>query len=524
MVRGGATRRRREWDAPVTLCLFTLVVYWLSLAPTITWQHDGADGGDLATAVAVGCVPHPSGYPTYLALAELFNALPLGGDVAYRLNVMSAVCAAIAVGLLGLAAGQSLSCLFPERNLQIASPKGRGESIPPGYVEVSAAVAALTFAFSTPFWSQAVIAEVYTLNALLVALLSWLALRVRAGSKSHLSWLCLATGLALGVHLSVMFVLPLIAAQVWPTYRRLSHGLRVGLLFLVLAGLSIYGLIPWRAISQPPLNWGGADRWGGFWWLVTGQAYRRYVFGLPWAYAGTRALALVQIIVRALAWWGLPVALWGWRLMVRHDRLLAVGSLLTVALIAVYALGYNTIDSYLYLLPALMLISLWLAWGLLDLFRLARSYLRGGRVAWTLLLLPALSAAFSFSAMSLHHDRTALDFAETALRQAAPDALILVDDDRHTFALWYARYALGQRPDVAVVNANLLDYDWYRLSLTKAHPDLLLARETGDLVRQNIERRPVYTVGDTLTLPDRFVIEVVGDSHRLRRVSTVAGP
>jgi hypothetical protein len=139
-------------------------------------------------------------------------------------------------------------------------------------------------------------------------------------------------------------------------------------------------------------------------------------------------------------------------------------------------------------------------------------------------LLPALSAAFSFSAMSLHHDRTALDFAETALRQAAPDALILVDDDRHTFALWYARYALGQRPDVAVVNANLLGYDWYRLSLAKAHSDLLLARETGDLVRQNIERRPVYTVGDTLTLPGRFVIEVVGDSHRLRRVSTATGP
>src|SRR5512136_2984111 len=97
----------RVWIEAAALGLLAAAVYWLSLAPTITWQHDGADSGDLATAVAVGGVPHPSGYPTYLALAELFRVLPLGGDVAYRLNLMSAVCAAAAAGLLSLAIGQS---------------------------------------------------------------------------------------------------------------------------------------------------------------------------------------------------------------------------------------------------------------------------------------------------------------------------------------------------------------------------------------------------------------------------------
>ncbi len=109
MAINGVTHARREWLWAAALCLLTFAVYWLSLAPTITWQHDGADSGDLATAVAVGGVPHPSGYPTYLAMAELFRSLPLGGDVAYRLNLMSAVCAAAAC-VAALATASDVVC------------------------------------------------------------------------------------------------------------------------------------------------------------------------------------------------------------------------------------------------------------------------------------------------------------------------------------------------------------------------------------------------------------------------------
>lgn len=514
---------RRESILAAGLILLTFVIYWLSLAPTITWQHDGADSGDLAAAVAVRGVPHPSGYPTYLIMGELFSRLPLGGDVAYRLNLMSATCAAAAVGLLGLATTQALWGPFPHSQLQRVILAGRQGVTALNSVEVSAATAALTFAFCGPFWSQAIIAEVYTLNALFVALLLWLALGARAGSLKHLGWLCLATGLALGNHLSTIFVLPLVAALIWPTYRQQGLGLRVGLLLLVLAGLSPYALLPWRAAAQPPVNWGGAERWDGFRWLVSGQAYREYVLGLPGAYVANRSLALLQIIARAFGWWGVPVAIWGWRLMLRHDPTLALGSLLTVGLISVYAVGYNTVDSYLYLLPALMLMSLWLAWGLLDLISLTQLYVRLRQAGWALLLLPVFSMALNFSAVSLRHDRTALDFAERALREAAPGAMILVDDDRHTFALWYARYALAQRPDVSIVNTNLLGYDWYQASLSKSHPDLALAQEAESLVRQNIHQHPVYTAGDTLTLSEHFVIEAGGDADQLGRVSPVTG-
>jgi hypothetical protein len=172
-----------------------------------------------------------------------------------------------------------------------------------------------------------------------------------------------------------------------------------------------------------------------------------------------------------------------------------------------------------------MLMSFWLAWGLLDLLRMAAPGLRRAGLAWALLILPLTSAVLNFPAMSLRDDRTALAFAEKALSQAEPNALILVDDDRHTFALWYARYALGQRPDVAIVNISLLSYDWYRASLAKAHPSLPLAPDAGDLVHQAIGNgRPVYGVGDTLTLPDQLTLEASQDADQLRRVSAASGP
>jgi hypothetical protein len=77
-----------------------LLVYLLTLARTLTWAHDGADGGDLIVAVLTGGVPHPPGYPTYLLLGSLFARLQVGAP-AFRLNLMSAVGAAAVVAVTG---------------------------------------------------------------------------------------------------------------------------------------------------------------------------------------------------------------------------------------------------------------------------------------------------------------------------------------------------------------------------------------------------------------------------------------
>ena len=82
---------------PLLAGALALGLYASTAAPWLTWEHAGADGGDLITAAITGGVPHPSGYPTYCLLGRLYALLPLGSS-ARRLNLFSATAAALPWG------------------------------------------------------------------------------------------------------------------------------------------------------------------------------------------------------------------------------------------------------------------------------------------------------------------------------------------------------------------------------------------------------------------------------------------
>src|SRR2546430_9415680 len=84
---------RARWLA-VPVCVAALALYLRTLAPSIAFLFD-----DSLEFQLVGyrlAIAHPTGYPLYTLLLKLFSFLPLG-DVAYRANLLSAVCAALTV-------------------------------------------------------------------------------------------------------------------------------------------------------------------------------------------------------------------------------------------------------------------------------------------------------------------------------------------------------------------------------------------------------------------------------------------
>jgi hypothetical protein len=109
--------------------------------------------------------------------------------------------------------------------------------------------------------------------------------------------------------------------------------------------------------------------------------------------------------------------------------------------------------------------------------------------------------------MNLSRDRAARDFIEAALVTAAPNAVILVGGDEPTFALWYTRYGLRQRPDVTPVNVHLYGFPWYQASLLRHHPALAAVAPQGavasaatlppleDFVAEAERRWPLYRAG-----------------------------
>lgn len=227
-------------------------VYLRTLAPTIMWY----DMGELTTAAYVLGIAHNTGYPLYLLLGKLFTLIPVG-DIAYRVNLMSAFFAALTVFAL---------CLV------VFELTGRRSA---------ALVAALTIAFSSTLWANATWAESYALNAFLTVLILLLLIRWKeSGRKTFLYLACLTFGLSLGNHHLILVIGVPVVYLLWHAQRteRRRLGWRqfldLGLLFL--AGFSVNLYLPLRASQNPPVMWADASDLRTFITMITtGMAQRR---------------------------------------------------------------------------------------------------------------------------------------------------------------------------------------------------------------------------------------------------------
>jgi hypothetical protein len=217
----------------------------------------------------------------------------------------------------------------------------------------------------------------------------------------------------------------------------------------------------WPRASSP---WGDVSTLSGWWTFVSGELYRGYVFGLPLAQTPARLAALLAVMMQQFTPLGMLGCMIGIAHMWRIRRDLAAASLISFALVMYFTLGYNTTDSFVYLVPALALGALWLAFGLSKV--VAR--LPVGLAA-LILLLPFAQLVFSYHALDLSGDRAAIEWAGRILRASPPQAIVLTERDEHTFTLWYAQTGLGLRPDVTVLDRDLWAYPPYRRLVEQEH-------------------------------------------------------
>lgn len=192
------------------------LVYFFSLGPSVGLE----DSGELITAAAGLGVPHPPGYPLWTMLSwlfcRLFSWVTWQGypNPAWAVAFASAAAGAAAVGVTALLITRSA------RDLLAAFGETDSEAI--GRVGwLSGIGASLAFAFSPVMWSQAVIAEVYALGALFIALTLLLAYRwLRRPQPKPLILLGLVFGLGLtNYQVLLLAALPialLVCFRRWP--------------------------------------------------------------------------------------------------------------------------------------------------------------------------------------------------------------------------------------------------------------------------------------------------------------------
>ena len=230
--------------------VFTFIVYVITLFPSLSPVGDGAE---MAVNAYLCGINHPPGYPLYTMISHFFTYIP-AGDIAFRINLMSAFFASLASVLIFL----SLYILLKS--------------------EISALSSALIYSFSYTFWKLSTCSEVFTFNVFIAAILIFILLywrdRLLKGMKKNrlLYLFSFVFGLSLCHHHTVILMFPAFFFLVLLTERKFfcDRRLLISLAFF-LAGLLPYIYIPLRA-GVLTMNW-GATGLDGFLGVVTRRGY-----------------------------------------------------------------------------------------------------------------------------------------------------------------------------------------------------------------------------------------------------------
>jgi len=173
----------------------TFAVYLLTLAPTVTFW----DCGELIACSYILGIPHPPGSPLYVLIGRIFTLLPIGGQIAFRTNLASALFSAL-TAVVGF-----LIVLTLCRRLKISTL----------FSCVAGLSGAFFLAFSNTFWSNAIESEVYAFSMFLMLLLLYLALLWMNYSHTPkgdrlLIFIAYLGLLSTAVHMTTYLVMPVI--------------------------------------------------------------------------------------------------------------------------------------------------------------------------------------------------------------------------------------------------------------------------------------------------------------------------
>jgi hypothetical protein len=415
--------------AALFLAFAALGIY--QAAPSVTT----GDAGEFAAAAAVWGVPHAPGYAAWTVLAKaLGTAVPLG-DWAYRANLLSALCAAVALALLS-------------------------DALRRWGASRAARVGAVVLLGLSPLWrEQSAVAEAFAPLALSGAGLLWLvaAAGERLLSPGPAAALGLVFGLGLGLHQTLVLVLPALLLAGLDKKGKWAPALGWAALGTVL-GFAVHLVIPLRALKSPPVDWDHATTSAAFWKLLLRRDYGTFALTVE----GARGFGFLELLsqlgrfVRALidAFGPAGVVLaavgalgWG-RSGLKMPAKAAAAWILTAGPLFLF-LGRPGFDAQtsgalerFYLLPLLGLVP-FLASGLSLLGARVPAFAAVAAVMACISMIPEALAS------SRRGDFMSYDYGRAILRALPRDSVLVMDGGDDTFySLSFLTAASGLRPDV----------------------------------------------------------------------------
>jgi len=494
-------RFREEKSHLVAVFFLILTVYLWSAPRTVVLEDDGL----FILAAYFNGIAHPPGYPLYTVLGHIMTKLPID-SVAFRVHMLSALFGSL--GCVGL--------WWLVRNLV------------PG--RIYAYTASLAFGFSQVYWSQAIIAEVYTLNVLLFLLLFILALRYSEQPDTGSARLVVLMGSLYGLGLSnhwplLVLSTPALLAVMWPRWRRLILQLPVGLPFMLL-GLLPYVWMVLRSQMDPEISfYGPIESWRDFWFVVSREGYAELDHSPSagwwdkWQFCGfvlresVQQLGPVGALFSAI---GLIGQWWIW------PRRIGVGLLLgyvcnTFLLIGLLGFDYELLHRNIfrvYPLIAYCVLSIWMGLGMYImtgwLIRRWGRHFRGNVVkVGTCIVVVGMVLLLNMRTNYRAEDDWAEVYAKVVLNTLEPDSVLFTDGDLDMNPLGYFNRIEGVRTDITLYSNKGICFS-NRFFFPRRDSHSVRKQKVNEFIIAT--KRPVYY---TYGLPHNFGFESYGLYNRI---------
>ena len=233
--------------------IFITVIPFIIYIITLEEKLVGGDTSSYAFQLPQMMVLPPTGYPVFSIIGKIFSIIPIG-ELAYRLNMISAVFGSLTILFLFLAINNITKNIM------------------------ASFTASLCFAFSFPYWHVANRLEFDTLNSFIIAVLLFAISRYNNNpSVKNLYFSSLALGFMLTNHPIAFFVMPsflILLILIKPAiFKRLRTTIICILLFI--APILSYSYVYIRSVQ----GFGPADTFLKLIYYVTGRNTEGEVFG-----------------------------------------------------------------------------------------------------------------------------------------------------------------------------------------------------------------------------------------------------
>ena len=482
--------------------LFVFIFYLFTLAPSVV----EIDTGELATVQAKLGIAHPTGYPLFTLLGHLFYLMPLHLRKIYQLNLLTAVWCSLAVMVFVYTAKLILDNVneFVPKKLLIQGkqrtknkkPSGRVTKVETSKYEISeikkylsAIFGGLILGFSKTFWIQGTSVEVYSLQLFLFNLIILFLLKayLRKDNPAELKffnpWMLFALFLALGFsnHMTTIFLIPAAAYLYFEKYKfnKISYQ-RIGLMFIVFIPTLIlfYSYLPIRTVQNPILNWSNPDTLAKILRHVEGNQYHVWLFSsmaaaekqflyfinnLPSEYLVNSFICIVGLITSFFT--------------ARKFSIFAgILFLFTVS----YAINYDIHDIDSYFLLAYIALAFFIVFGIVQILTLLK-HIKHPYITSVSLIAVFLSVQiyFNFAEVNQSDVFTFEDYTKNILNSCSKNSVLFSYEwDYLVASSYYFQYVENFRPDVTVVDKELLRRSWYYHQLDNNHPKLFSGMRT----------------------------------------------